>query len=77
MQQNIAKEKYFLQFLVNSDKNQTKLIITIVNTSQMEAVAAIIYNLIDRTFNIKREVLKGVHSKKINCIQLWPKNCRH
>ena len=64
MNRNIAKEKYFLQFLVNSDKNQTKLIFKIMNKSQMEAVAAIIYNIIHGTFNIKREIVDGVRSKR-------------
>ena len=60
MNQNINKEKHFLQFLVNAEKNQTKLIIKIMNKSQLEAVAAIIYNIIHETFKVKRETINGV-----------------
>ena len=55
MNQNIRKEMYFLQFLVNADKSQTKLIFKIMSKSQMEAVNAVVYNVIHGTFKVKRE----------------------
>ena len=60
MNQNIRKEKYFLLFLVNADKSQTKLIFKIMNKPQMEAVCAIVYNIIHGTFKLKRETVEGV-----------------
>ena len=60
MNKNINKEKHILQFLVNAEKNQTQLIIKIMNKSQLEAVAAIIYNIIHGTFKVERETVDGV-----------------
>ena len=60
MNQSVTREKYFLQFLVNADKTQTKLIIRIMNKAQMEAVSAIVYNIIHGTFKVKRETVDGV-----------------
>lgn len=60
MNQNISKEKYFLLFLVNADKSQTKLIFKIMNKPQTEAVCAIVYNIIHGTFKLKRETRETV-----------------
>lgn len=60
MNQNIVKEKYFLQFLVNAEKSQAKLILKIMNKAQMEAVLTIIYNIIHGTFKVKQEIVDGV-----------------
>lgn len=64
MNQNIRKEKYFLQFLVNSDKSQTKLIFKIMSKSQIEAVAAIVYNIIHGTFKVKTETIDEVRGQR-------------
>ena len=64
MNQNIRKEMYFLQFLVNADKSQTKLIFKIMSKSQMEAVNAIVYNVIHGTFKVKPELVDGMRSHR-------------
>ena len=64
MNQNIRKERYYLQVLVNSDKSQTKLILKIMSKSQMEAIAAILYNVIHGTFKLKRETIEEVHGRR-------------
>ena len=64
MNHNIRKEKLFLQFLINSDKAQTKLIFKIMNKSQMEAVAAIVYNIIHGAFKVKKEIVDEVRGQR-------------
>ena len=64
MSQNIRKERHYLQFLVNSDKSQTKLTSKIMNKSQMVAIAAIVYNVIHGTIKLKRKTIEEVRGRR-------------
>lgn len=73
MNQNILKEKYFLHFLVNADKKQTKWILKIMNKSQMEAICAIVYNAIHGTFLLKQPIIDSVRPYKQQLYQIIDK----
>ena len=73
MNPNIRKEKHFLQFLANSDRKQSKMIMKMMSKSQMTAICSIIYNALHGTFTLKRTLVDSLRTYKRQLRQIVDK----